>query len=400
MAYPEECLQAPFLSSPVRASGRPQPGPAFKATLLLMCCAAIIPAQYPQTPATLPAAKAMELRQTRYEIRAGEPAQVSAASDAVDFLLKVKSRRIEIEGAAAEGLVVGPNRAGDGILLAASLRAKPGEYAVTLSAKNEAGEERQAALTMVVQPRQAVPSGSTRPPVVLLNGCEVGFTNACPISNSSADTFGNLANYLVSDGVPIVYLFDNFVEDPNQPIEVLGNDLGTFLNSIQYDTGAQVPQIDLVGFSLGGLIARAYLAGLQPNQTFTPPTTTLVRNLVLIATPNFGSFVAGNYATSVAPGSQSAELEPGSAFLWNLGTWNQRSDDLRGVNAIAIIGNAGFYSPNLSSGTSLSNASDGLVSLTSASLGFVAQQAAVTRIVPYCHVGPGTFTNGALGTFA
>ena len=45
----------------------------------------------------------------------------------------------------------------------------------------------------------------------------------------------------------MVYLFDNCLIDPNQSIETLGNDLGAFLNSIQYDTGVQVPQIDLVG---------------------------------------------------------------------------------------------------------------------------------------------------------
>src|SRR5664279_1039784 len=36
---------------------------------------------------------------------------------------------------------------------------------------------------------------------------------------------------------------------------------------------------------------------------------------------------------------------------------------------------------------------------TSASLGFAAQPSA-TRIVPYCHVDPSSFTNSSLGTFA
>ena len=177
--------------------------------------------------------------------------------------------------------------------------------------------------------------------------------------------------YLVSDGVPVVYLFDNCVEGPTETFEGLGDDLATFLNSIQYADGTQVPQVDLVGFSTGGLIARAYLAGLQPNETLTPPANTLVRDMVLIATPNFGSFVAGNYANEISPGSQSAELVPGSSFLWNLATWNQYKDDLRGVNTIAVIGNAGEYLPNLSSGIENNNASDGLCKLTSASLGFV-----------------------------
>ena len=245
-----------------------------------------------------------------------------------------------------------------------------------------------------------VPTGSARPPVVLLNGWETGFTNACPVATTSATTFGNLAQYLVADGVPVVYRFDNCAEDANQTIETLANDLSDFLNSIKYDDGTQVPQIDLVCHSMGGLIARAYLAGLQPNQTYAAPVNTLIRKLVLIGTPNFGSFVAGNYATTIGLGTQNAEMVPGSSFLWNLATWNQHGDDLRGVDAIAIIGNAGSYASTLSSTTALANASDGLVSLTSASLGFVSQTLSTTRIVPYCHVDPASFTNTSLlGTF-
>jgi uncharacterized protein (TIGR03437 family) len=375
---------------------------------------------------------ALAVQQTRYELRAGETVPIVAPQATLDFLAHAKTRRVTIvsngtNGAsdtnnassttntptAASGLVASPSRAGDQILLGASLRMKPGEYTVTLSASNTtgaasvtgatnatsaAGAESQTTLTVVVKPRQSVPTGSTRPPVVLLNGWEEGFTGTCPVATSSSDDFGNLASYLVSDGVPVVYLFDNCLEDAGQQVETLGNDLATFLNSITYDNGEQVPQIDLVGFSLGGLIARAYLAGLQPDESLLPPATTLVRDLVLIATPNFGSFVAGNYAVELT-GTQSAELAPASGFLWNLATWNQRSDDLRGVNAIAIIGNAGLYTPNLSATTSLTNASDGLVSLTSASMGFVGQQAEVTRIVPFCHVDPTTFTNTIFGSF-
>ena len=122
-------------------------------------------------------------------------------------------------------------------------------------------------------------------------------------------------------------------------------------------------------------------------------------NLVLIATPNFGSFVAGNFANGFGAGSQDSELVPGSALLWNLATWNQRGDDLAGVNAIAIIGNAGAYA-TLTSTTELLGASDGLVSTTSASMTFVSQEPALTRIVvPYCHIDPSAFTNTALGAF-
>jgi uncharacterized protein (TIGR03437 family) len=341
----------------------------------------------------------MSLQQTRYELRMGEPAAITASSDTLEFLRNAQTRRVDIAGSPAGSLVVAPNRAGQ-VVLAASMKATPGEYTATISATSASGEVRQTSMTVAVKPRVSVPSNSTRNPVVLLNGWETGFTNSCPVSNSSADTFGNLAQYLVADGVPVVYLFDNCLEDPNQSIETLGNDLGAFLKTIIYDNGTQVPQIDLIGFSMGGLIARSYLAGLQPStEALTPPATTLVGKLILIATPNFGSFVAGNYTTTIPAGTQSAELIPGSVLLWNLANWNQRSDDLRGVSAIAIVGNAGAYLPGLSAATQLNNATDGIVSLTSASIGFVAEQASATRIVPYCHVDPSAFVNTTLGTY-
>ena len=129
-----------------------------------------------------------------------------------------------------------------------------------------------------------------------------------------------------------------------------------------------------------------------------------MHSLVLIAThSNFGSFVVGNasvrYCFSVN-GSQTAELLPGSAMLWNLATWNQRGDDLAGVNAMSIVGNAGSYSTTAST-TVLLNASDGLVSTTSASLGFITPTPKTnpTRVIPYCHVDPSVFTTTLFGTF-
>jgi uncharacterized protein (TIGR03437 family) len=362
-----------------------------RAASLLICSAICALAQ------TAP----MAVLKSRYEIRVGQPARIEAPAETLDFLLRAKTRRVSIESMETSGLVAEPNYTRDQILLAPTLRAKPGEYTVTLSAASETGEQRQTTLDVVVEAQVTVPSSATRPPVVLLNGWITGITNACNIATSSADTFGNLAQYLVSDGVPVVYLFDNCAVDPGNTIEALGADLGAFLNTIKYDSGAQVPQIDLVAHSMGGLIARAYLAGIQPNETFQPPAPTLVRKLVLIATPNFGSFVAGNYITDIVAGTQSAELVPGSALLWNLATWNQYYDDLRGVSALAIVGNAGAYIPNLSSSVQNNNASDGLVTLTSASLGFAyPRQSFPTRVVPYCHVDPSAYINPLWGTFA
>ncbi len=311
---------------------------------------------------------------------------MEASQETLDFLRHAKPIT------AGKGFAVGPSLEGGEILLAASLTVKPGEYTVLVSAAGENGEERAAVTKIIVDALPTVPAGNPVPPVVLLNGWQFSVfpPNGCPISSSSAGTFGSLAQQLMQpsgNNVPVVYFFDNCVEQSvnGAAIEELGTTLGQFLNMIQYSSGAVVPQIDLVGHSMGGLIVRSYLAGLQSNGSLSPPATVQARKFVEIATPNFGSFLAANFSGFLASGTQSAEMVPGSSFLWNLATWNQRGDDLRGVDALAIIGNAGYWEPNLLSFAVLANASDGVVSLTSASLGF-ARDSSRTRILPYCHI--------------
>jgi hypothetical protein len=188
---------------------------------------------------------------------------------------------------------------------------------------------------------------------------------------------------------PAYYFFDNCVEQAvnGGTIEELGVTLGQFLDMVQYAGGAPVAQVDLVSHSMGGLIVRSYLAGLQANGSLSPVLNPRVRKFIEIATPNFGSFLAANYSDLLANGTQAAEMVPGSGFLWNLATWNQRGDDLRGVDALAIIGNAGYWRSTIFATTQLNNASDGVVSLTSASLNF-ARDSSRTRILPYCHIDP------------
>src|SRR5580765_7449204 len=101
-------------------------------------------------------------------------------------------------------------------------------------------------------PVLTIPSTSTTPPVVLLNG----FQLQCPGSSSS--TFGGLERLLGT----AVYFFDN-CECPNCTIEELAEDFGKALNLIRDDNGESVPRVDVVAHSMGGLIVRAYLAGKQ-----------------------------------------------------------------------------------------------------------------------------------------
>ena len=89
---------------------------------------------------------------------------------------------------------------------------------------------------------------------------------------------------------------------------------------------------------MGGLVLRCYLSGKQNSAgVFQPPTATHVRKAVFLATPHFGTPIA-SYLPIV---NQVKEMSSGSAFLFDLATWNDATDDLRGVDAIAAAGNAG-----------------------------------------------------------
>jgi uncharacterized protein (TIGR03437 family) len=407
----EACTLATLRSRPFLQVGR---GRRYAGTIacLLACWSATAFAQNQPTPRPV---RPLSLDQSRYRLTAGDRVSLAAPQETLDFIRAAKTRTVRISGAQGRGFVVAPNVTGDQMLLAASLTMKPGEYAVTVSAVSGDGEERAAAVMVTLDPLQTVPLGSTVPPVVLLNGLQLPSTlaewltfDSCPVSVPS-NTFGPLATQLMESpssfvgnpvdaglhgaGVPVVYFFDNCVEDPNGLIENLGNTLGQVINLIQYSNGTQVPQVDLVSHSMGGLIVRSYLAGLQTSGALSPPLNPRVRKFIEIATPNFGSFLAANWSYVIANGTQTSEMIPGSPFLWYLATWNQRGDDLRGVDGLAIVGDAGYWQANNFS-TDSPGLSDGVVSITSASLGFVplsyARSPVRTRILPYCHVPPGS----------
>jgi hypothetical protein len=332
----------------------------------------------PRPPA---AARPLELHQTSYRLRAGGRQPIDAPQETLDFIRSAQTRSVTINGAQGRGFVVGTNVRGDEVLLAASLGVKPGDYTVNISAVSGQGEERTASISVAVDALAQVPLNAAGPPVVLLDGWQLNATSSCPMSTDSFGNFGYLETYLNQEGLP-VYFFENCSECPNCSIEELANVyLSPFLDSLQYTNGSPVPQIDLIAHSMGGLIVRAYLSGKQATPgVFSPPLNPKVRKAIFLATPHFGSYQADGTLSDIlfANGNQTSEMKPGSQFLWDLATWNQFGDDLRGVDALAIVGDAGAVS-------TAQNASDGVVSLTSASLLF-AQPDPRTRIVDYCHV--------------
>jgi uncharacterized protein (TIGR03437 family) len=219
---------------------------------------------------------------------------------------------------------------------------------------------------------QAVPR-TDKPPVIFLNGYELDCGNA-----SFKKAFGIADQVLQANGQ--VSLFFNYCTVPGQPtIEDMGAAFGVFLSSLRYEDGQPVDLVDSVAHSLGGLILRSYLSGkASAAGVFNPPAVTHLRKIVFVATPNFGTGITVGLPFSSAILD---EMTSGSRFLFDLATWNQGSDDLRGVDAIALIGNGGTGS------ATTDGFDDGVIALTSASLGFYLPDR--TRVVPFCHVDGG-----------
>ena len=231
---------------------------------------------------------------------------------------------------------------------------------------------------------QLIPSGmpvpkTSNPPVVFVNGYQTDCS-----SSSFSGSFGIADQVLESNG-QVSLFFDNCKVPGKPPIEALGQAFATFLANLKYEDGKPVPLVDVVAHSMGGLIVRCYLSGKQTSGApFNPPASVHIRKSVFLATPHFGAGVA---QLGSGLDDQLDELSSGSRFLFDLGAWNQGTDDLRGIDAVTAIGNGG-------TGLAVMKGfDDGVVALTSASLFFY--RPGRTRVVPYCH----TNGSGLVGTF-
>jgi uncharacterized protein (TIGR03437 family) len=217
----------------------------------------------------------------------------------------------------------------------------------------------------------AVPRTS-KPPVLFINGFELDCSGV-----SFSSTFGSADQVLQANG-EVSLFFDICSVSGSPSIEDLGSALTSFLAGLRYVDGTPVDLVDVVAHSMGGLVLRSYLSGKQNTSgVFQPPAQVDVRKVVFLATPHFGTGVSLPFG--VTP--QLRELASGSTFLFDLGTWNQGTDDLRGVDAIAAAGNGGTGQ------AVMKGFDDGVVALTSASLQFY--QPGRTRVLPYCHVNGG-----------
>jgi uncharacterized protein (TIGR03437 family) len=224
---------------------------------------------------------------------------------------------------------------------------------------------------------QLIPAGSpiphtTLPPVVFIDGYQA----TCPATFSG--TFGIADQVLQSNG-EVSLFFSTCSLPPTASIEDLAGAFATFLSGLTYTDGQPVDQVDVVAHSMGGLVLRCYVSGKQNAAgVFQPPAATHVRKAVFLATPHFGTGIASLLGVT----DQVLEMASGSAFVFGLDTWNDGTDDLRGVDAVAEAGNAGIGGTGAPAGFD-----DGIVALTSASLQFY--MTGRTRVVPYCHINGG-----------
>jgi pimeloyl-ACP methyl ester carboxylesterase len=140
----------------------------------------------------------------------------------------------------------------------------------------------------------------------------------------------------------------------NVPTDRKAGELKVVIDAIKQFTRA--PSVILVGHSLGGLAARAYIQGIGRDKNgSTIPYGRDVKSLITISTPNQGSVLAnlsgkpGSEACTLADTANLRDLQPTSAFLADL----NRQPWPAGTTEHSIISNnAGFDSDDVVTTTS------------------------------------------------
>lgn len=126
--------------------------------------------------------------------------------------------------------------------------------------------------------------------------------------------FFRIKRRLHAQGLETTYL-DLFPNMSN--IKEAAGKLAARVAEVRSRTGAA--KVDIVGHSMGGLIARYYIQELGGLGT--------VDRLVTIATPHHGTIVA-----NLGPGSGADQMLPGSAFLQALNAGDETPGDIRYVS--------------------------------------------------------------------
>src|SRR5579863_6742260 len=124
-----------------------------------------------------------------------------------------------------------------------------GNYRISLTGRAADGAEASATFALTIDAVTLPVSAKT--PVILMNGWQF----SCPDNPDStvagaAGTFGQLASFLQTDGLPVAF-FNNCVYGQDVAIEELAGQLAAYLASLAFSDGTPVPQVDVVAHSMG-----------------------------------------------------------------------------------------------------------------------------------------------------
>src|SRR5579863_6784432 len=134
----------------------------------------------------------LQVNRSQYQVAAGERFEIDAPPETVAFMLAARTR---IARATTRTFAVAPTVAGDRVVLGIPLTTAPGNYAISLDFRNDAGEERSADVQVTVTPYARPEASSAGIPVVLLDGWQPpSSVSGCPMAADSTTAFGNLAS--------------------------------------------------------------------------------------------------------------------------------------------------------------------------------------------------------------
>lgn len=155
--------------------------------------------------------------------------------------------------------------------------------------------------------------------------------------------------------------------------------------------GTKVDLVDVVAHSMGGLIARAYIAGLavdETNRDAPIPYNGKIRKLVMLGTPNYGAagaFFIDQFGVRTAV-EQVEEMEFGSGFIWDLHeNWGSGVLPENRMPASDVLIISGTQDAGLFEGDD-----DGVVNIASSALPVEFLPSTQIRYLPYRHADVAT----------
>lgn len=220
----------------------------------------------------------------------------------------------------------------------------------------------------------------------LIPGCEPMLEQLLEQHGFKVETFD------YSSKTHLIYNRVQAIFQGNWTIEQLAGELAIYIceevkkGKFNSNGSCSIPgSVDIVAHSMGGLIARAYIAGMAVDRSSDgvtiPYDNGAIRKLVMIATPNYGAPRAGleNIFNFLGPlknaiiGKQLDEMEFGSKFIWDLNQKWQVSH-LPKEDMLVIAGT-----------TANGEDDDGVVPVASTTL--PVNYLSNIRYVPYSHMG-------------